>query len=473
MRVTKVDVSVEKLLLTGMITSDTFLKKVLPLFDYDYLDLSPVKIVAKWVLDYYQKYEKAPKAHIQDMFRDKEERLGEDDSKWIADFLSSLSGDYEKKGINEEYLFDQVVRYFKRQKLEKSAKRVLDALDAGKDDRAEQVWMDSMIMPAVDDLGIDPFDPATIKGLWKKQDIRATMTLGIPSLDRMTGPSKSGWLVVFMGPMKRGKTWALVHVAARALTKGLNVVFISLESEDFDNAMRFWMNVGTLASDEDTITIPRFVNKDKDDIVIQKEYEMPRATRKNVLDMVKKFSRAAGAARLRVKGFPMGYGGIEEIKNYLNLLEIYEGFWPHVIVVDYIGNMKRPKGVKEEDKWDTNSMNLKALGQERKVIMYSGHQGTREALEILTMSPIHASRDIRVLANVDVLYGLNQTDQEMKRNVMRWNVLEHRHHKFTRLMQAKVLQQFEIGQVVLDSMLIEAPKGKQRKGKDDLKGEEK
>ena len=36
------------------------------------------------------------------------------DSKWIADFLSDLSREYEKKEFNEEYLFDRIVKYFKR-----------------------------------------------------------------------------------------------------------------------------------------------------------------------------------------------------------------------------------------------------------------------------------------------------------------------------------------------------------------------
>ena len=40
---------------------------------------------------------------------------------------------------------------------------------------------------------------------------------------------------------------------------------------------------------------------------------------------------------------------------------------------------------------------------------------------------------------------------------MRINVLGHRHRKFTRRKQAKVLQQFSAGQFVLDDRIIDMP----------------
>jgi len=457
MKFHKKDTTIERRLLIGLVVSSSFCKKIIPILEPEYLEIPAAANVAGWCVEHYQKYNEAPGSTIQEIYREKSRRVKEGEVEWIEEFLSGLSDEYEKKGLNEEYLFDNCVEYFKRQRLWKAASRVQELLEDGKYDLAREVWVDSITIPRTDDLGINPLDPVVIRKLLEKKEARISFSLGIPNLDKMTGPVKSGWLAVFMGPMKRGKTWALVYTAIVAAMKGLNVVFISLESEELDNAMRFWMGIGSLSSSEEELKFPYFVDKEKGDDVRHKEVERPRAEEHRIVGAAELFSRAVGSARLRLKTYPMGTAGISNVKNYLDVLETYEGFSPHVVVVDYLGIMKRSKGAREEDKIDQNSMALKALAQERKIIVVSAHQATREAIEKISMSPVDTSRDIRLRANVDILYGLNQTDREMDENVMRISVLDHRHHKFTRRREVKVLQQFEAGQFALDSMVVERP----------------
>jgi len=457
----------ERQLLIGLITSDTFIKKILPVYEHDYLDSLSVKTMAGWAFEYYKAYGKAPGLHIQDIFNEKKKRLKEEEATWFRNFLVELDARAEKSGgFNEDYLFRNCVKYFGRQKLRKNAEKVLDLLEDDKQDQAERVWLDSMKIPEAGDLGIDPFDTNTVKKLFGKEKKRVSLDLGIKSLDRMVGPVKSGWLGMFMGPMKRGKTKALLHMAVRAVTKGYNTVFFSLETEEVDNAMNIWMSVGSLASQGLELDFPYFGDEGK---VLHETVIRPSLNMGNVLKSVRTFSRAMGGPKLRVKAYPMGTAGVDDFKKYLDLLDALLCFSPHVILVDYLGNMKEPKGVHGRDVYNVNSMDLKALGQERDAVMWSAHQGSRATLEKINMSPSDMPEDIRIFANVDALYGLLQTDKEMDEGIMRVNVLGHRHRKFTRMKQAQVLQQFGAGQFVLDDRIIDMPMPKDFKKGEGLK----
>lgn len=454
------DTAIEKQLLVGMIVSDTFLKRVQPLLTPKYLALPSVARVSGWILDYFGRYAKAPGRELVNIFDERRHSLQETESEWIAGFLSELSDEWEgRENFNVDYLFDRVVKYLKIRKLRISARSVQELLDKGKEEQAEALWLEGMKMPASDYLGIDPMDPATVKRLYEEEEVRYSLGIGVKSIDNMVGPVKSGWLAVFLGPMKRGKTQALKHVAMRAWAQGYDVVFISLETEERDMATRFWSDVGSLSMSGTSVQFPKFVDKRKGSEVVKEEVYRPELNKGSVLRAVKKAGRMT-AGRLRLRSFPMGVGGIKEIKAYLDLIEVYENFYPHMIVVDYIGAMSAPVGIKGRDtEYNYNSMALKALAQERKAIVFSGHQGTREMLDKINSSASDTSQDIRVFANLDVMYTLNQTDEEMEQNVMRIGIGGHRHSRYSRIKQALVLQQFNVGQFALDDTLIDAPFG--------------
>jgi len=63
-----IDSTTEKRILTGLITSTKFLKEVYPQIDYSYFKNSYIEKVARWISDYYETYELAPKQEIESIF---------------------------------------------------------------------------------------------------------------------------------------------------------------------------------------------------------------------------------------------------------------------------------------------------------------------------------------------------------------------------------------------------------------------
>ena len=339
--------------------------------------------------------------------------------------------------------------------MRKSIGKIEKLLEEEKVGEAERLWIQSRTVPSSLDLGFNPFLLKSVDEILQKEESRVKVSLGIPQLDKLIGPLKSGWLVIFMGPQKRGKTWILLNAAVHCCFLGYNVAFISLESEDEELAMRIWSNIGSLSTvDKEQLKFPYFSEKDIDSIRYKTRIR-PKLTRRTVKDAIKEFKSIA-TGKMLVKVFPMGSASVEDIDSYLDSIDTYNNFQPDVIVIDYIGII-RAHSRERRDKYNEVSMGLKGLGQKREAVVFTGHQGRRETLLKATMSPDDMPEDIRILGNLDVLFGLNQLPDEREANVMRLSTLIHRHRPYTSKYQVKILQQLEAGQVVLDDRMIETP----------------
>ena len=101
-----------------MIVSNDFIKQIAPILNVAYLQASSSKLIARWCLDYYDNYSKAPSELIQDIYLQKSQ-LNEEDSIIIAKVLSHISETYastEKDKFNIPYMIDKASNYI-RQKI--------------------------------------------------------------------------------------------------------------------------------------------------------------------------------------------------------------------------------------------------------------------------------------------------------------------------------------------------------------------
>jgi hypothetical protein len=99
------------------------------------------------------------------------------------------------------------------------------------------------------------------------------------------------------------------------------------------------------------------------------------------------------------------------------------------------------------------------LADTRKALVITASQTNRQSFDKKNVTATDASEDIRKIANVDMMIGLNQTPDEKKDGVMRVSVAAGRDDDFNQLKTCIVLQNLALGQVCLDSELdIESKK---------------
>lgn len=129
----RVNTTTEDLILTGMIVSNRFLKDVQNILDLKLFKSSRSKVVARWCLNYYRKFEKAPKAHIQDIFNEQveNEKIEEGDVQLIGRLLERISKEHERKdNFNANFVLKQAEKFFGSEHLKETCETILDTLES-------------------------------------------------------------------------------------------------------------------------------------------------------------------------------------------------------------------------------------------------------------------------------------------------------------------------------------------------------
>lgn len=141
MKSIELDLSKERKLITALITSDEFCKKIIPLLKPQHLKTSYARLISSWCIEYYEHYKKAPGKNIQNIYRNKRDDIGKnEDGDIVADFLQKLSNDYKAaKPNNVEYSIEQeAIPYLKTRSLEILVEQIQDALQKNDPLAAEQ-----------------------------------------------------------------------------------------------------------------------------------------------------------------------------------------------------------------------------------------------------------------------------------------------------------------------------------------------
>ena len=135
--------------------------------------------------------------------------------------------------------------------------------------------------------------------------------------------------------------------------------------------------------------------------------------------------------RLIVKQFPAGSIDVNDIRAYLNQLELYS-FIPDVLIVDYPGEMKDTPGVAVWESKYRIIRDLRGLACEKKMLVFTAMQPNKSASELsasefIEEGNIGASFDM--FKPLDGLWSINRTTDEANAQVGRIFVVKSRNGK--------------------------------------------
>jgi intein/homing endonuclease len=207
MQKTIINTELEKLIIIGLIVSDKFCKNIIQIIDIQLLKLSYSKVIAKWCIDFYKKYKKAPHADIQNIYNNYlSEMHNEEDENLIKLFLEHISNNYEREqNYNEDYALDQAIKYLKQRKLKLLKLQIDELTTNGQEEEAEKLIAEyKKVQLPVNDC-IDVFNDIKVVDEvlnWEEEDLftfAGELGKAIRNLTR-------GDLIAFAAPAKRGKT---------------------------------------------------------------------------------------------------------------------------------------------------------------------------------------------------------------------------------------------------------------------------
>lgn len=449
MELVKVDMNPERKLITNMIVSDSFLREIMPILRIDLLKTGYAREVAGWISEYWERFKAAPKKDIEDIFLHKKQSLSEDLAENISDFLTSISREWEQQEVNNvQFAVSQAITYLKSRSLEVLREQLENITTPL---QGEQIVANYKRVSPLTGEGVNVLhDSTAVVSAFMQED--ETLFRFSKALGEVAGNFHRGDFVAFVAPMKRGKTWYLWHTAETAVFHGYKVLFITLEMTQNQMIRRAWQSLVGAPITNEEILYPRF-RKKGDKYVIEHERQMRKGININKIESLQKIlRRQARTGDVRIVSFPAATS-VDDIDAVVDTFSYYENFVPDVVIIDYADLLTPGRAFRGDYRHGIDHIwkRLRRMAQERNLLMVTVSQSDRSSFNTdITESSI--AEDIRKLAHVTCMLGLNQTPEEAKNGIMRVKQIAIREGR-KMFESAVVLYCFSIGRAVLDSRL--------------------
>lgn len=485
--------SKERIILTGMILSERFLKGISGIFDLSKFTTEHTKKIAQWCWDYYRSYNQPIVDNVKNVYEIEKEKLSIENQRNIEIFLEGLSGEYERVGkFNDGYALDVAEDYFKYRSLVKLKGELSKNLSSQNVDAAEKIveqYTSGIAMKTVS--WVDPLSEDRIKNLFAYEEKDKLFKLP-GKFGEIVGDFEREFLIAIVGKSGVGKTWMLLLIALHALIKGHNVLFVNLELSAKQLEKRIYQFFTSRPVKRNTdINIPVFdcgLNQNdscqrnertcsvklgdqkylpcdkcrEDKTIWKKEIYFKSVKRQalsqdNVLSKIKSLLsyRLLWGGKIRTLTYPSGALTIEELRRQISLLIDYEGFLPDLIVTDYADKFKASRA------WDQYRFQIKeiweghkAIAQEYRCAVATASQSsaarTNEDTKDCDWSESMFKKDL-----IDVGIMLNRNRDDFKKGILRAAIAKHRHDGYDVNTEAMILQSLTLGRQYLDSEITD------------------
>lgn len=379
--VESVDISVESRILGNLITSTELLGKVRQIVDPTLFESPLSRIVGGWVLDYFDRMQEAPGKAVADIYIARKSELNDTDREMVSSFLRKCSMSW--KPTNVKYAEDVAMEFFQRRSIDRLADSLKSKAMSGSIDSAQRLIAEYVKPDIVHSRSISLLtDVALIQHAFDNEGEEMFGLKG--GMNKLVGgPLCRGELVAFLAPPKSGKTWWMIDTAITAATRGLKTLFISLEMTEDQMTRRFWQSMSGCSRWGEAAPGSAFEDAGNGKWnLVQGE----RQTRKidtsteEIRRVQSQYMQLIGSDTLKLRCYPTGSLTLQKLQSELKVLEVFEGFIPDVIVLDYADIMALPPGREKRHQLDALWMGLKGITNERNILIVTASQTGRETV---------------------------------------------------------------------------------------------
>jgi len=373
---------------------------------------------------YFDQFLIAPADHFHDelvrFLQDKDA----DKKRLYVDYLTKLQSIDQP---NQAYIISRINSFIQAREFEESAIKFVDLTKKGEFQQAKELMQKTLrIGIEKENVGLKYLESRIPTYYESEQNsTEHLMGTGFKTLDKWLprGLRRTDFLLI-EGGYKGKKTFSCIHFGREALMHGLKVLHVSHENSLEETEMRYDRMIGGLTGyNKDPVIIENI-----DDEGNLKSTEKIQAdsvfNQKRIIQVRKHAARFGGS--LIIKKYPMGYCTMDEIIRYLDYLETFEGFIPDVIINDYIEKMRLPR-MERRDAINDCYIQCKGIADDRKLLMITVSQVTRDALRKKMLDQKDAAEDIRKIGNADLVIGISQTKTQSIENRMQAWIIANRH----------------------------------------------
>lgn len=433
----------ERAILMGMIVHDRVLGRIASHLSAERRPFRSkwCNIIGRWCLDYYAKYEKAPRQAVESLFNEFARKSNDEDSVEVVEkFLMGLSDDYKvmARELNTEYLVDTAARYFNEVKLEKLSKEIESSLANGELEEAQKLVSGFTPVAFASD---DMVDALTDEDVW----LDAIASKNTETLIQFPGELGTFFgdefcrdsFVAFLAPEKRGKSFVLMDLAFRGAEEKRNTVLYSAGDMSQHQMMRRLIaRVCRRPLGRGEVRKPTDLRMSSDGrpLVRYKYTDFAQAITRAEMAKVRadlKMKSASSYSRLKMRCVPNSTLTIGQLEADLDHL-IRDNFVPDILVIDYADIMAPEPGSGDDPRNQINTTwkKLRGLSQKYHLCVVTATQANADSYTRKTMTRSNFSEDKRKIAHVTAMFGLNQDEEEKKQGIMRINAIARREEEY-------------------------------------------
>jgi hypothetical protein len=503
MKVEIVNRSIDRQLLTAMVTSSLYLREVRDIYDSAFFSASYMQVVAGWCFSYFQKYEEAPGRHIQDLYDgavrgELDTPVSPDDLELVQKFLLSIASEYDATtGLNIPFLLDETERWWRKQDLKQLMREVEDLLHGADTEEAERLIRQHKRIERAVAEGMDVFhEPEKLKILFDSPQTPLIEFEG--ALGEIINPWMTrDQLIADLAPPKAGKTALLVEACIRGVAARCNVaLFETGDLSEQQTLARIYSNLTGMCTDdrytgEHMISVPDCLRNQIGDCTKRcrvwtgairgsaddpfpknphkgwrpcnacqgtQDYQPTYGrlpfncktpyTPDRVEAVRKKMGAYMGSRRFRTHttaNSTISVGGIDEV---LRRWKDELGFIPDIIVIDYADILAAEDDVRggdERSKQNARWQRLRRLSQDWHCLVLVATQSDAEGFGKEDLDFKNFSEDMRKYAHATGVTASHQTEYEKEMGISRLSWILGREGQPGRMTQAVILHNHFIG----------------------------
>ena len=383
--------SLEATILSNLIYSEKYARKVLPFLKSDYFNERTYKIVFLEIHEYISQYDTLPSLNAISIECQERTDLTEEGYKDVVSLLQSLpteKSDYE-------WLVDTTEKWCQERAIYLSlmeSVKIADGQDTKRDKGAiPQILSEALGVSFDQHIGHDyVLDADSRFDFYHRKEDKIPFDLEFFNKITKGGlPNKT--LNIALAGTGVGKSLFMCHVASNCLLQGKNVLYITLEMAEEKIAERI---------DANLLNVP-----------IQKLAEMPKMMfEKKVNNLSKKTQ-----GKLIIKEYPTASAHVGHFKALLSDLSLKKDFKPDIIFIDYLNicASARYKGaiVNSYTYVKAIAEELRGLAVEHNVPIISATQTTRAGFGNSDPDLTDTSESFGLPATADLMFALISTEE--------------------------------------------------------------
>jgi len=387
--------AIETTILSNLVFNEEFSRKTIPFLKEDYFTNQQDRLVFKLITEYVNKYNAFPSKEALAIDLSNKDGISEESFKQSKELIIALTQDTETK---IDWLLDQTEKFCQDKAIYNAIMASIGILDdsTGKTSKGSipQILSDALAVSFDTHIGHDFLEDAD-----SRYEFYHTKETRIPfDLDYFNKITQGGLprktLNIALAGTGVGKSLFMCHCAAANLSKGLNVLYITLEMAEERIAERIDANL---------------LDTSLDDLKL-----LP----KDVYD--KKISRIKGKTngKLVIKEYPTACAGSANFRHLLNELKLKKNFEPAIIYIDYLNicmssRIKHGANVNSYTLVKAIAEELRGLAVEFNVPVVSATQTTRSGYSNSDVGLEDTSESFGLPATADFMFALVKQSEEL------------------------------------------------------------